>query len=276
MKKVTGFITLALLLASAADSASAGSKVKIGRAFPASQLVSMDNIEHGAWDKLLHKYVNQRGQVNYRSWQANRSDAALLDQYLQTLSRASLSTSASKEARLAFWINAYNAATVKGILREYPTSSIRNHTAKLFGYNIWKDLLLNVGGRDVSLNAMEHEILRTMGDPRIHFAIVCASHSCPRLLNEAYVAERVDQQLSHNTEAFFADPENFRYDSGRNTFYLSTILKWFGEDFGRDKAQQLRTIAPYLPDAPSQQAARRGAVRVAYLDYDWSLNEQRR
>ena len=144
MKKVTGFITLALVLASAADSASAGSKVRIGREFPASQLVSMDNIEHGAWDKLLHKYANRRGQVNYRSWKANRSDAALLDQYLQTLSRASFSTSASKEARLAFWINAYNAVTVRGILREYPTSSIRNHTAKLFGYNIWKDLLLNV------------------------------------------------------------------------------------------------------------------------------------
>jgi hypothetical protein len=274
MKNATGLITLALVLASAAGSANAGSKVRIGRTFPASQLVSMDNIEHDAWDKLLHKYVNQRGQVNYRSWKANRSDAALLEQYLQTLSRASFSTSASKEARLAFWINAYNAVTVRGILREYPTSSIRNHTARIYGYNIWKDLLLNVGGRNVSLNDMEHEILRKMGDPRIHFAIVCASHSCPRLLNEAYVSERVNQQLSHNTKAFFADPENFKYESRRNTFYLSTILKWFGEDFGRDQAQQLRTIAPYLPDAPSQQAARRGVARVAYLNYDWSLNEQ--
>ncbi len=274
MNKAAAFITLALVLASATNSANAGSKVRIGRTFPASQLVSMENIEHDAWDKLLHKYVNQRGQVNYRSWKANRSDTALLEQYLQTLSRASFSTSASKEARLAFWINAYNAVTVRGILREYPTSSIRNHTARFYGYNIWKDLLLNVGGRDVSLNAMEHEILRTMGDPRIHFAIVCASHSCPKLLNEAYVSERVNQQLSHNAEAFFANPENFKYASQRNTFYLSSVLKWFRKDFGRDQARQLRTIAPYLPDAPSRQAARHGAVRVSYLDYDWSLNEQ--
>ena len=72
----------------------------------------------------------------------------------------------------------------------------------------------------------------------------------------------------------FANPENFKYVSQRNTFYLSSVLKWFGEDFGRDQVRQLRTIAPYLPDAPSRQAARRGAVRVSYLDYDWSLNEQ--
>ena len=156
----------------------------------------MDVIEHDIWGQLLAKHVDDRGRVNYRNWQASQADSAALDEYLNRLSTASRSIPASREAQFAFWINAYNAVTVKGILREYPTSSIRNHTAKLYGYNIWKDLLLAVDGLRVSLEDMEHKVLRKMGDPRIHFAIVCASHSCPRLLNQAYVAQHLDAQLT--------------------------------------------------------------------------------
>ena len=176
------------------------------------------------------------------------------------------------EGQLAFWINAYNAVTIKGILREYPTSSIRNHTAKLFGYNIWYDLLLIVGDSKISLHDVEHEVLRKTGEPRIHFAIVCASHSCPRLLNEAYTVEMLEEQLTTNTQNFFANRDNFRYSNG--TFYLSSILKWFAEDFGSIQSAQLRSIAPYLPDRASQQAAASGSGRISYLSYDWSLNEQ--
>ncbi len=251
-----------------------GSKVHVGREVSASQQVSIDRIDHRLWDWLLNRYVDDRGGVNYRAWKASREDSQLLQRYLDTLSTASISKQASKEAKLAFWINAYNAVTIKGILREYPTSSIRNHTAAIRGYNVWKDLLLGVGGEAVSLEQMEHQILRKMGEPRIHFAIVCASHSCPRLLNRAYTAENLGEQLAINTKHFFADSQNFRYDVQSRRFYLSSILKWFGEDFGSSQAARLNAISPYLPTKAAYQAAQNNTVNVSYLDYDWSLNEQ--
>ena len=261
-------------LLGAVTSLSAGPKVSVGSAVPTNQQVSMDHINHLAWDALLRKYVDPNGRVNYRAWQSSQTDSNALTKYLSTLSTASTSIRASKPATMAYWINAYNAVTIQGILREYPTTSIRNHTARLYGYNIWKDLLLNVGGKQVSLNQMEHEVLRKMGEPRIHFAIVCASHSCPRLLSEAYVADKLEQQLTVNTKNFFANSENFRYDARGKRFQLSSILDWFASDFGSDQAAQLKTIARYLPDKASYQAALSNNVKVAYLKYDWSLNDQ--
>ena len=247
--------------------------VVVGRKVAASQRVSMDRIDHRVWDGLLQKYVDDNGNVDYTGWKASASDVAALDGYLATLSTAEPKMRASREAKLAFWINAYNAVTVKGILREYPTTSIRNHTARFIGYNIWKNLLLVVGDETPSLEGIEHEILRKMGEPRIHFAIVCASHSCPRLLNMAYTADNLEEQLVANTKHFFANSENIRYANG--TFYLSSIMKWFAADFGSDSAAQLRTIAPYLASRTAQQAAARGTGRISYLKYDWSLNDQK-
>jgi len=252
----------------------AGQKVSVGRSVPANQLVSMDQIDHRVWDGLLKRYVDGNGKVAYAQWKQSAQDTQALDSYLATLSAASPQARASKEATLAFWINAYNAVTVRGILREYPTTSIRNHTAKLVGYNIWDDLLLTVGGRGYSLNQMEHEVLRKMGEPRIHFAIVCASISCPRLLNEAYTATRLNDQLTTNTQVFFAQPGNFRYDAGQRRFQISSILKWFGSDFGDSQAEQLRAIASYLPTREAYDAAVINSVSISYLDYDWGLNDQ--
>jgi len=164
--------------------------------------------------------------------------------------------------------------TLKGILREYPTDSIRNHTAKLWGYNIWDDLYLAVGDGKYSLNQMEHEILRKAGEPRIHFAIVCASIGCPRLLARAYTPEQLDAQLAINTQQFFSDPSKFRYDAASSQIWISPILSWFAGDFGSNLAAQMATIAPYLPDEAAQQLARSGSARVAYLEYDWGLNDR--
>ncbi len=251
---------------------SAGTKVTIGQPVPAGKRVSIDRIDHSQWNTLLKKYVDSVGRVDYAAWQHSTSDVRALDSYLASLSYADPRIQSSREAQLAYWINAYNAATIKGVLREYPTSSIRNHTAKLYGYNIWHDLLLAVGNTKISLNDIEHKVLRKMGEPRVHFAIVCASHSCPRLLNEAYAAKTVEQQLTTNSRNFFASRENFQYTNG--AFYLSSILKWFAEDFGANRSAQLRSIAPYLPEASAQQAAAAGLGRISYLEYDWSLNEQ--
>ncbi len=266
---------LAMVLAAAAGQvARAGAKVYVGARVSAGRQVSMDRIDHSVWNSMLRKYVDQNGMVNYRALKASSNDVQAIAGYLKTLSAASTRLHASRDARLAYWINAYNALTMHGILREYPTSSIRNHTAKLFGYNIWKDLQLYVGGQPYSLEQIEHQVLRKMGDPRIHFAIVCASISCPRLLNEAYVANRVQQQLDANARDFFSRPQNFRYDQRNRRFYMSAILSWFGEDFGANQAAQLRKIAPWLPDAASRQAAMQNSVSVSSLNYNWNLNEQ--
>ena len=252
-----------------------GKKVIIGKAVAQSQQVSVGDIGHEDWTRLLHKFVDADGQVNYRAWKASDVDSQSLDAYLNLLSTANPSMQASQEAKLAFWINAYNAVTIKGILRQYPTSSIRNHTAKLLGYNIWHDLLLVVGQQKISLNDIEHKILRKFGEPRIHFAIVCASHSCPRLLNEAYRASDLETQLVENSTTFFANSGNFQHDIKKRQFRLSSILSWFGSDFGPDQQTQLKSIAPYLPTESAQRAARNNSVSVSYLKYDWSLNDQK-
>ena len=249
--------------------------ITVGASVPVAQRVGVERIDHSAWNALLGKYVDEAGTVDYAAWKASAADQAALDTYLAHLSSAEFARDSDRAAQLAYWINAYNAVTIKGILREYPTTSIRNHTAKVLGYNIWKDLKLAVAGSSYSLEQIEHEILRKMGEPRIHFAIVCASIGCPRLLNEAYEAKKLDAQLTANTKAFFADRSKFQYDPSSGKFSVSPILKWFAEDFGRDQAAQLRTIAPYLADASARDAAARGSsTRVAYLDYDWGLNDR--
>ncbi|MFG0295253.1 MAG: DUF547 domain-containing protein [Maioricimonas sp. JB045] len=247
-------------------------KAPLGKQWPASQQVSMNDVDHSPFDRLLHKYVDSDGYVNYAAWKASSADRAALRGYLNSLSRAS-TQSGTTDARLAFWINAYNAVTIEGIFQEYPTSSIRNHTAKLWGYNIWDDLPLLVGGKSYSLNQIEHEVLRKMGEPRIHFAIVCASVGCPRLLNEAYTPERVRDQLASNARDFFARPKNLKVDPRNRRLQMSSILSWFGEDFGPSQSARLKYLMPYLPPAAKRLAAD-PKVSVSFLDYDWSLNDQ--
>ncbi len=268
--RLHGFVLLVLLAWPC--EATAASSWTVGVPVPAKRQISMERIPHQLWNQLLHKYVDAQGNVNYAAWKRSPQDMQALNQYLNTLSHASVSQRASRAARLAFWINAYNAVTIRGILREYPTTSIRNHTARLFGYNIWKDLYLFVGGRRYNLEQIEHQVLRKMGEPRIHFAIVCASRGCPRLRNEAYTPDKVDSQLEDNARDFFAHPRRFRYRNG--TFYLSPILKWFAEDFGGNQPAVLQSIARYLPSESARRAAQSGQGTVVYLEYDWSLNDQ--
>lgn len=260
------------LFAFGSNSVQAGSDVFVGK--QASIGVSIDDINHDAWNELVAKYVDQNGMVNYKAWKAASQDVRQLDSYLQHLSDASLNAPAAREAKLAFWINAYNSVTVRGILREYPTSSIRNHTARLWGYNIWKNLKLYVGGQPKSLEDIEHKILRKMSEPRIHFAIVCASVGCPRLLNRAYEGDQLEEQLDSNAKDFFSRQQNFRHDSKQRVFHLSAIMDWFGTDFGANQRVQLNTIADWLPTQTAQNAARINAVTIRFQDYDWNLNEQ--
>ncbi|MCI0460108.1 MAG: DUF547 domain-containing protein [Gemmataceae bacterium] len=250
----------------------AGSKVLVGRPCTEPDRPSVGKVSHDAFDTLLQKYVDDHGMVTYARWKENTKDIAALDEYLESLSCVDLASPAATEERLAFWINAYNAVTLKGILREYPTTSIRNHTAKLAGYNIWKDLCLWVDGKEYSLEDIEHKVLRQMGEPRIHFALVCASRGCPPLANRAYTAAGLVEQLTANARRFFAQPTNFQTDS--RTVHVSQLLKWYGTDFAATPVEQLRLLRPYLPSAENLTWMDRGSFPVRYLDYDWALNDR--
>ena len=244
-----------------------------GKQWPASQQVSMDDIDHQAFDDLLKKYVDTNGMVDYRAWHVSTSDRDSLTKYLAHLSQASSNRPATRNAKLAYWINAYNAVTIEGILRVYPTKSIRKHTAKFVGYNVWKDLKLHVGSGKINLEDIEHKVLRKMNEPRIHFAVVCASIGCPRLLNEAYVADKVEQQLEVNSKDFFSRSQNLQIDVNTKTIKLSKLLDWYGTDFGSDLNAQLVAYQKYWPSA-SLQSTIAGGFRVSYLPYDWNLNAQ--
>ncbi|GIW82721.1 MAG: DUF547 domain-containing protein [Gemmatales bacterium] len=253
--------------------ARAGVKVQVGRPCPENARTTISAVDHSSYDALLQRYVDDQGMVAYAQWKQNAADLKQLDDYLARLGCVDLQSSASKNDRLAFWINAYNALTLKGILKEYPTSSIRNHTAKIAGYNIWKDLLLWVDGQYYSLDDIEHSILRRMGEPRIHFAIVCASKGCPQLWNHAYSGKNLDAELTANARRFFAKPANFRADAQNRTVYLSQLLQWYGRDFASTSAGQLQRLRPYFPH-PEQLGWLNGKVTVRYLPYDWSLNDR--
>jgi len=272
-----GIVVLLLLLVSIAIAAKymLRERVIVGQAAAESARVSIDSIDHRAWDTLLKKYVKGEGLVDYSAWHASPSDRQALEQYLGTLSQADVTIEHSREAELAFWINAYNALTIQGILREYPTDSIRNFTPRFWGYHIWHDLLLPVGDETVSLDDIEHERLRPMGDFRIHFAIVCASRGCPPLRNEAYTTEQVDEQLTDQAKRFMNDPRNFRrlVEEGRTFIAWSPLLVWYGDDLGPDRATRMHRLAKWVDDDDTKKAAIDPDTFVRRNEYDWSLND---
>jgi hypothetical protein len=233
---------------------------------------SLADVNHRSFDQLLQKYVNDRGLVGYASWKSDQTDMKALDDYLAVLGCVDLRKSVPANARLAYWINAYNAATLKGVLREYPTTSIRNHAAK-DGYNIWKDLLLWIDGGNYSLDDIEHTILRKVREPRIHFGINCASLGCPPLVNQAFTADNVDKLLDSNARRFFADPRNFRVDAGTRTVHISTLLEWYGTDFAATPQAQVRMLRRYFPNAETLTWLDSGDFSVKHLPYDWNINE---
>ena len=233
--------------------------------------VGFAQYDHRGWDALLQKYVDQNGDVDYASWQSSQQDRATLVNYLRGMNSIDTSLQSSTQSQMAFWINAYNALTIEGILQLYPTKSIKDHAPDANGHNIWDDFKMPVGGAEYSLNDIEHKILRKMGDPRIHFAIVCASKSCPQLSQRAYFGNSLDQQLAYSSGLFFHTPGKFSYDVQRGQIGLSPIIKWFGDDFGRNDHVRLQYLSQFMP-ADAARLATNASATISYLEYDWGLN----
>jgi uncharacterized protein DUF547 len=217
--------------------------------------VTAQNIDHSKWNGLLQKHVSSKGNVNYKGFYESEEK---LDSYLEFLSDNTPQDSWAKSEKLAYWINAYNAFTIKLIIDNYPVKSIKDIK------NPWDISFIKLGAKTYTLNDIEHKILRKMGDSRIHFAIVCASVSCPKLQNTAFKASKIDSQLTHAAKEFLTDPK--RNTLTQKNIKISKIFKWFASDFKQD-GSLIDFLNTYSGITISQNA------KKSFKDYDWNLNE---
>ncbi len=212
------------------------------------------------WDALLAQAVSD-GQVDYRQWRENPDFDALVSQVGDTDT-----SGMSRQARLAFLINAYNILAAEGILAGSSPSSWLGR----LGY-FRRDSYL-VAGREMSLHELEHEVMRPLGEARIHFAIVCASESCPVLRAEAYRPASLDAQLDDAASNFINDPRRNRFDAAAREAEISPIFDWFAEDFEAEAGGVQPYIAPYVEEPAVAALLREGIMALDYADYSWELN----
>ncbi|MEZ4874243.1 MAG: DUF547 domain-containing protein [Flavobacteriaceae bacterium] len=241
-------------LLAAAGFSSQGQPVK--KVSEKQTLPTVNLIDHSDWDALLKKYVDENGLVNYDGF-LNERDA--LKKYLNKLAENAPASSWSVEELLAYYINLYNAATVELILENYPVKSIKDIGGA------WTKPRVTVGDKMLSLGGIENGILRKMNEPRIHFAINCASFSCPVLLNEAYTATRMESQLEKAAFRFInGDKNNITPDNPK----LSQIFNWYAKDF---KVNGKKEVVGYI-NKYSKIKIVEGA-KLSYLKYNWNLNK---
>jgi hypothetical protein len=237
-------------------------------------------LDYAGYASLLKKYVSADGLVDYKGLKANREP---LDQFNRALGNVSSVTyqAWSEKDKLAFLINAYNSLTLASIIDHYPIKSIRDIPG------VWKGRKFSIVGQEVTLDDIEHNTIRKQfQEPRIHFAVNCASIGCPTLLNEPYTGDKLNQQLDRQTRVSLANPLHFRINRDENRVYLSSVFKWFGEDWEKTQASSLpiqglnrretafaNFISRFVSPA-DQTFLKQGGYRIGYIDWDWALNRQ--
>ncbi len=213
-----------------------------------------NTVEHTAFDALLQQYVDAKGRVNYTALKKAESQ---LDAYLTTLAAAAPTSTWARNEALAYWINAYNAATLKLILKNWPLKSITD----LHGGKPWDVQWILLGGKTYSLNQIEHDIIRpTFQDARIHFAVNCAAKSCPPLHNRAFTAAKVNVTLQQLSRSFINNSQYNEIAGGEAQ--LSKLFEWYASDFGKLRAYLNQYLATPLQEDAS----------ISYKEYDWALN----
>jgi hypothetical protein len=221
---------------------------------------------HEAFTRLLKSNVTNEGKVNYTGF---IKDSIEFNQYLTRLSHNPPQKSWNKNDQMAYWINAYNAFTIKLIMKYYPLKSIKDIGSSIqipFVNTPWDIKFIKIGKDQLDLNNIEHGILRKkFNDARIHMVLVCASKSCPALLNEAYEGAKLEAQFTKQAKAFLSDP--FRNKVSKSDAELSMIFKWYGMDFNKDG----KTVADFVNQyAPVKITP---STKISYLEYDWTLND---
>jgi hypothetical protein len=231
-------------------------------------LAAGSSFDHGPFDRLLRAHV-AGGRVNYDAF----ARAPELPRYLDALFAARVED-LSRDEQLAFWINAYNAYTIHLVNAHRERRSIKNIN-KMLGVvpapGPWKVPIVRAGGRTLTLDAVEHEIIRKrFREPRIHFALVCAAKSCPPLRPEAYTGARLDEQLEDQARIFIgATPSANRVDVKAATVHLSPLFNWYRTDFGPSLG---KFLARYVPDPATRALLASGRFKTVETPYDWSLN----
>jgi hypothetical protein len=221
------------------------------------------------FDSVLSHHVSLDGLVNYNGLRDDKK----FTMYIEYLSNTDPDALPSEEQRLAFWINAYNAFVIKGVLDEYPIKSVLDVGWIPHSFFIRKKFKTRHG--KITLRTIENKKIREpFEEPRIHFAINCASMSCPRLLTEAYRAENLEKQLETQAKFFINDKSKNYLDRENGILYLSSIFKWFEGDFIKNGGKIEQYIAKYL-NADDAAFVRNNKVTIKYLDYDWGLNERK-
>lgn len=235
-------------------------------------------VDHSLFDAVVKQYVDAKGWVDYAGLQQDQA----LKPYLEQISHIDPSA-LSEGGQVAFWINVYNATTLDLVASNYPTNSILRLAPRgIFGFrfhipkanDVFRTTKVNVGGTLISLNDIEHEILRKeFNEPRIHFALVCGARSCPPLRNEAFTEEMLDLQLDNQGRVFLTDTFKNQIGEQADMIKISKIFKWFNVDFGGTDTTLQAFLAPYF-EGEVRQKLENGAYRISYLRYDWSLNKQ--
>jgi hypothetical protein len=228
--------------------------------FAFSNVSASVKADHSGWDELLKTHVSSSGDVDYKGF---KKDIHKFDEYLLELREHAPMKDWSKNEKKAFYINTYNAYMIKFILTKYPVSSPQD--VKFSGKDVWHFRMVQVGPQKYDLTQIEDNILRTMGDPRIHFAINCGALSCPKLLNEAYTGEKLNGQLSSVTRKFIANETHNQISAKK--IKISKIFDWYGDDFKKGDNTVISFINQYSKLTVNADA------KIEFLEYNWKLNE---
>ncbi len=235
------------------------------------------SIEHNVWQQLLDKYLvsNDASNVNFFAYsKVNKSDKKKLQHYLHKM-QAQTPTQYNKAEQKAYWINLYNALTVQLILDNYPLESITKLGESLFSFGPWDDDIAVVNGETLSLNDIEHTILRPIfTDPRIHYAVNCASFSCPNLSAHAFTASNIEQQLDKGARAYVNHTRGVKIQG--DVLWVSSIYHWYIGDFGGDQQSLIKHFKKYANKGLHKELTsfekKGGSLEH---DYDWSLNQSK-
>lgn len=223
-------------------------------------LFGSEKPDHSIWDRYLGSYVSSSGTVNYKSMLVAEDT---LDAYLIQLRDHGPQSDWTTNEKMAYYINAYNAYTIKFVLSKFPVESVKD--ISFSGKDIWNFKMANIGGTNYTLNQIENDILRKMGDARIHFAVNCASYSCPKLLNKAYTAEKLNSQLTSSTKAFINDTKHNIISEKK--IQISELFSWYATDF----APEGKTLIEFLNQYSTVTIS--ATAKIEYLPYNWELND---
>tara|TARA_B110000037_G_scaffold223156_1_gene303027 strand:- start:14825 stop:15541 length:717 start_codon:yes stop_codon:yes gene_type:complete len=216
--------------------------------------------DHSIFDRFLNKYVSSTGKVNYKGMKTQMDS---LDAYITELRGTFPSSDWGRNAKKAYYCNAYNAYTLKLVLVKYPLNSVKD--ASFSGKDLWSVKLVKLGDKTFTLAHVENEILRKMKDPRIHFAINCASYSCPRIWNHAFTEENISSRMTKLTKEYINNPKHNTITPKK--IKISKIFDWYSTDFVKDD----QTLIQYLNKYSKVQIE--STAKIEYLPYNWSLNE---